>query len=348
MNEIAFNEPELCRLKSLLNSFNLLPHEASQKTYMDVAGYPHYENVVSNVLAFYLDPKEEHGLGDLVLTSLLRVLGSETAGATHIDVVREHDTPKGGRLDLLIKGEGFTIGIENKIYASVYNDLADYGAAIDWAANRADMSAHHCHKVVLSLRKEAGLTSGFKCVTHDMLWTDVQTHFGHYAAKGQAKWVIYLLDFIQNMAHLGEGTMGLNQNDQFFIDNHTEIEKFNERQKVFKKRLFLRIQELEGLTKDFPTDRPPYVYSSDRLVFDMGLRVPKEEPTTSFDLFLYGSGWQLELFGRGDEAYQGLLKLVEDPRLKDRMAHAESIDRGRRWIVRRWLYRKISRIFTMH
>ena len=38
---------------------------ARRKTFMDISGYPHYENVVSNILSFYFDDSEEHGMKDL-------------------------------------------------------------------------------------------------------------------------------------------------------------------------------------------------------------------------------------------------------------------------------------------
>ncbi len=40
------------------------------KTFFDVSGFPHYENVISNILAFFFDVNEEHGLKDLWLKSL--------------------------------------------------------------------------------------------------------------------------------------------------------------------------------------------------------------------------------------------------------------------------------------
>lgn len=62
-------ESNLANYKDLLTEFKRLPPSPREFTFMQVAGYPHYENVCSNILAFYLDPQEEHGLGDLVLRS---------------------------------------------------------------------------------------------------------------------------------------------------------------------------------------------------------------------------------------------------------------------------------------
>ena len=45
----------------LLELHKLSPSPPRNLTFMQIAGYPHYENVCSNILAFYLDPAEEHG-----------------------------------------------------------------------------------------------------------------------------------------------------------------------------------------------------------------------------------------------------------------------------------------------
>jgi len=42
------------------------------------------------------------------------------------DVDRETETRSKKRLDLLISATGLVVGVENKIFAGVYNDLADH------------------------------------------------------------------------------------------------------------------------------------------------------------------------------------------------------------------------------
>ncbi len=55
----------------LLDEFKKLPGRVERpRTFMEIAGYPHYENACSNILAFFMDPEEPHGLGTLVLDAL--------------------------------------------------------------------------------------------------------------------------------------------------------------------------------------------------------------------------------------------------------------------------------------
>lgn len=72
-----------------------------ETTLFDIAGFPHYENVVSNIYAYFLDPNQPHGLGTLFIDALSKLIG---AGFTFItpDVHREYTTKKGGRIDLVI------------------------------------------------------------------------------------------------------------------------------------------------------------------------------------------------------------------------------------------------------
>ncbi len=49
------------------------------QTFMEIAGYPHYEDVCSNILKFFMDPEEAHGLRTLVLDAFLASAGD---GAT--------------------------------------------------------------------------------------------------------------------------------------------------------------------------------------------------------------------------------------------------------------------------
>ncbi len=57
----------------LLLAFRALPETKRSRTFMEVSGYPHYENVCSNILRFYLDPTAEHGLSDLLLSAFLKM-----------------------------------------------------------------------------------------------------------------------------------------------------------------------------------------------------------------------------------------------------------------------------------
>jgi hypothetical protein len=141
---------------------------------MQIAGYPHYENVCSNILAFFLEPTKEHGLDDLVLKGLVAAAGEnpDDIDFERAKVDREVGTEDRKRLDLIVSvNEGeFVIGIENKIGAPLYNDLEAYGRLID--KHRKGQRSRSL-KIVLSLR-ETPTTNDFKSVTYKKLFFEVR------------------------------------------------------------------------------------------------------------------------------------------------------------------------------
>ena len=58
-------------LKFLDELKDIKPVEVKEPTFLDVARFPRYENVISNILAFLFDTRT-HGFSDLWLTSLLQ------------------------------------------------------------------------------------------------------------------------------------------------------------------------------------------------------------------------------------------------------------------------------------
>ena len=119
------------------------------KTFFDISGYPHYENVISNILAFFFDANEEHGLKDLWIKSLLECYNKNAE--TNIQpgefekIEREHTTEENKRLDLIILLNNAIVAIENKIYAKTSNNPFD-----------------EYHKEVLECKKDLEIFFGMK------------------------------------------------------------------------------------------------------------------------------------------------------------------------------------------
>ena len=159
---IERNSPMPSEYDDLLHEFEALPHISM--SIFDVAGYPRYENVSSNVLAFFFDPNSEHGLGKLFYSCLMNLAGANEArpdSAQSFRVRREVSTNKGKRIDILIRTDSQIIAIENKLDAPVDNPLDEYSDALDeWAKpNQLEIV-----KIILSLKEERG-ASGFVCIT---------------------------------------------------------------------------------------------------------------------------------------------------------------------------------------
>jgi len=326
--------------QKLLWAYRVLPEAKLKRTFMEVSGYPHYENVCSNILGFYFDPTAEHGLNDLLLRAFLQMACKKDMGSLgQVSVIREFCTAN-GRIDLFVESESFTIGIENKIFHWLANDLTDYAHVLDELGNKNGKKAIVI-KAVLSIRPIQNLGTlkgGFVNFTYSQLWHQVQKMLGSHIAKADQKWVTYLIDFMETTTNLAGENMELKQTELFFIEHNRIIEKMIKERNAFQGRLAQKIVELSDLMKETNEVKslatPPYKYSNDRLVLDFKKFANIYE--ISFDFFLTPSGWDLQLFGRGGPSFNYLLKLINQPVLHAKMINATSIDNGKRYCVQNW------------
>ena len=84
----------------LLDRLQKLPRRVERpRTFMEIGGYAHSENVCSNLLAFFFDPGAPHGLGSLFLDALLD--SSDSAG----------DARRDGRIDHFFGNQFFCLQV---------------------------------------------------------------------------------------------------------------------------------------------------------------------------------------------------------------------------------------------
>jgi hypothetical protein len=123
-----------------LRSFTFEPIETQEKrtNIFEIAGFPRRETVSSNIFAFFFDPEGSHGLGNLFFSSLIDLLRSKIDSPELLDSVPKDEnevlvqtevsdgSDTQNRIDLLLQTPNLVIGIENKVDATLYNDLDDY------------------------------------------------------------------------------------------------------------------------------------------------------------------------------------------------------------------------------
>lgn len=237
-------------LKTILQKANSIEVQKRERTFFDIAEYAHYENITSNILRFFFDATEEHGLGDLWTKSLLNCYRNkkDIAITNFINiepVQREISTENKKRIDLVIPLEEFTVGIENKIFASVYNPFEEYHNTIAERGKKAI-------EILLSLREEINAVNGSKFIniTYDELLQEVELNYKKIETKN--KWTFLMEEFIQNIKNL-KGFRDINMKWQQFMDENRKdvqgmLEKyFND---IELKRIFIKTirDEIEKLT----------------------------------------------------------------------------------------------------
>jgi hypothetical protein len=190
----------------LLDDFRTLSGRVEPpRTFLEIAGYPHYENVCSNILAFFLDPEESHGLGTLVLDALAKVGNIATADegmGGSVSVAREVTTDKGNRIDLLIESDDRAVVIENKIHAAARNPFEDYANYLDHMAD--GRTKHMILLTVLPTNEGSGW--GFANLTYEEFVEEIRSLLGRYVARADTRHLTIFLDFLNTLENLHKET----------------------------------------------------------------------------------------------------------------------------------------------
>ena len=217
--------------------------KAKSPTFLQLAEMPHYENVISNIYAFFMRPNESHGFGVLFLEALLRTakinISREELNFHTISVTREEVTAKGNRIDLVIRAGDIALIIENKIYHHAeFNPFEDYWSSVS-EGNKIG--------IILSLHHLEPKHKSFISVTHKSFMHHVSALLPDYFASASPKFLIYLQDFFQDIDSLYP--MDNSENlaaVKFFIDNR---EKFTQLEKIKKQAEEFKIQQIEKVAR---------------------------------------------------------------------------------------------------
>ncbi len=166
LETFVLDNVELERLEDLLSQFNIF----------EALGAVRVEARHSDFLAFLLDPRQNHGLGDIFLKRLLQRAVTRTGGADSpvsaidLDVWDLNDTlvyRERGNIDILLVNEPhrFAAVIENKIEAAEYSDqLARYH---DWVER--EYAGFKIIYLFLSASGELPSNSAYTPIDYDLI-----------------------------------------------------------------------------------------------------------------------------------------------------------------------------------
>ncbi|TXD49620.1 PD-(D/E)XK nuclease family protein [Polaribacter sp. IC073] len=212
-------------LQNFLNQNEIPKIKGKPKTFLGIAKQPHYENVLSNIYAFFFNVFEEHGFKDLFIKSLLELiqnskLNKENITLTDFDIITEFYTIGEGRIDLLLSNDKQAIIIENKVYHYLDNDLDDYWNSVQ-STNKVGviLSLHHISRSNYSEYENA---SNYINITHIELLECIKKNIGTYLLQASEKYTVFLKDFIQNMKNLSSTIMNEKEID-FYFNNQQKI-----------------------------------------------------------------------------------------------------------------------------
>ncbi|MGR7813794.1 PD-(D/E)XK nuclease family protein [Lacinutrix undariae] len=226
----------LQQLQTFLNQNEIPKIKGKPKTFLGIAKQPHYENVLSNIYAFYFRVNEVHKFKDLFVTSLLACIKTKLEEQNiekealqsfyDFEVETEFSTNKGGRIDILLSNSEQAIIIENKVYHHIKNnDLDDYWNSVKIMPNDNNNKVG----VVLSLHPIAqSVYNGFENskhyinITHLELLEEVMCNSGNYVMQASEKYFTFLKDFYQNIINMSRPVMEQKELE-FYFTNQKEI-----------------------------------------------------------------------------------------------------------------------------
>lgn len=225
------NSIKLDWVSEFVSSLPKIKHE--RKDIISIAGYPSWENVNSNLLSFYFDENEEHKFYRLFINSLLDVYDEKTKNKierevfeSNFSVDREVKTNSNKRIDILIKElssqENWSIIIENKIYAELYNNLGDYWDSVD---------SKYKIGIVLSIKptnipgKYNSDKISFINILHIDLLNKVIQNLPAYYEKSDDRHLLLLKEYILNINTHYKNTIEMDETLKLFQSKKDDIKK---------------------------------------------------------------------------------------------------------------------------
>lgn len=254
-----------------------------QPTFLELSGYPHYENVCSNILAFFFDTSNPHNLKDLFIKSLVQSVFKDTVWEGNLETIsisREYKADENKRIDLVIETLDSVFVIENKIFHWLHNDLQLYKRTID--RNYLDKNKVY---LVLSIKKE-NVDNDFIAITYDEFFSKLKNNFGYYSINANNKYILYLFDFIKTIENLNKMNDVNSKMVDFFIENKNEIDELINEKTIIYKQLYNECNTILSLVSDeFPNFYKKWIWEKNTIVFDfkVGDRIIAIDCTVDLD-----------------------------------------------------------------
>lgn len=118
--KMEYNLDFLENIYSILNKYKEKENKSGNNiSILKISGKDHDEVVICRLIAFLLNPKENHNQDVKFLNLFLKEIGEKTIQQNeNFDVITEFPTDQGRRIDIVLKSNKRFIPIEVKIYAS--------------------------------------------------------------------------------------------------------------------------------------------------------------------------------------------------------------------------------------
>ena len=225
--------------QAIIDEFKMLPKTNQKPTFMDICRMSgdRFEERCSQILKFYIDPSAPHNLYGLFLDSLLSLLDYDEASFNYqsVRVITEETTEERKRIDITIVGSDFVIAIENKNWASLYNDLSCYRKHIEekYPNKKHFMVVLSVKPIVSKDELQKIQDNGYKYINYRVFFDELKKNIGKYAMNSDTTYVTFLYDFIRTI-----------EKRNYY--NNIEMEKFFAKNRETVKQLIKEFNKFEA------------------------------------------------------------------------------------------------------
>ena len=318
---MEITEKEFTKLQGVLSEFKELdPIPEYMPTIFEIAGYPHYEDVMSNVLQFFFSADYDHGFSSIFVEALLNTVGLNPDGFESSELLvqeveREYLTNQGNRIDLVIETESHCIAIEHKIYASLYNDLQEYQDSIKSRSDKENI-----YIVLAKGRKVIPNDEGhdFNLITYKQFFEELERQIGKGVSSADSRILMYIGDFIKTIKNLSKKTHMSDEFISFLSKNREQVESLYQYAfKDFKKEVKHKAERIDELIEfknsEFqrsrfnPQDQLKYV-----LVYKKFLEWGESGLTIQVKLRIIPNNYMLEIWAPNSSEEQLFQNLIEE------------------------------------
>lgn len=226
-------------LETFLATHNIPKIKGKPKTFLGISKQPHYENVLSNIYAFFFNVNEVHRMGDLFIKSLIECIDYSALKEKDFkffegyEIKTEYTTKNGGRIDLLLYNATSAIILENKVNHHLNNHLDDYWESVE-LETETDISKIG---IILSLKPVSRDQYGsfvhskeYINITHLQLMKTVMKNREPYLERANNKFIVFLDDLNQNIMNISRSYLEAAEL-AFYLEHQQKINdlyKFNQ------------------------------------------------------------------------------------------------------------------------
>ncbi len=237
--------------ESLLESAKKFKKQPREKTFFDTAIRNHYENPMTELLEFFLNPQESHELGDVFWKGFSDVIQAEIGKASEVSIgqierlERECVTHSGNRIDLMLETDSHLLLIEAKIYHHQNNPFHDY---VKYAKTRS--KGKEILGLILSIsgKSEAQNRSG---ISYQQLVNAVRPYLAEQMLSNPMnKWNLFAREFLLHLESYYK-IQNLDMNSvQFIFDHYRDIQELQKLKTTTIKEVVEKISQQLNLMID--------------------------------------------------------------------------------------------------